>query len=441
MPKQIAWREGLFIRPQHFQQSSYAHNHEIMLRTKLSAANMWGLISLEMDDQLLSMGKLSCISAEGIFPDGTLFLTGDFVSPVSINIEKTDEGKSIYLSLPLNNEFEDNTYFEEQEEKPTRYVARTLKDVENTNIDENSKADITFTYPNIRLLKERRDGYTQIQIAKIAAVSVNNVVTLEKSYQATYLHLHKAAYILSKLNELKGIIHNRADKLVEKISTDRLKSTELRDYLILQMLNKYESKIHYYNTQENIHPGELYLELSTFISELTVFMSTQKRLMKEYTYIHQNQYDVFETLFLDIKSLLGKALESASSIIPLDKHKYGVHIGVLNDKSILRNSTFVLAITGDLDPNKLKKLLLDNLKIGTVEEIRNLVNHHLPGYKYVPLTTAPKEIPYRVNNLYFAISLKASDKENLLKSTGIALHFPETDKYNIEFVLWSIRKE
>jgi len=441
MPKHIAWREGLFIRPQHFQQSSYAQNSEMMLRTKIGGANMWGMTSLDMDDQLLSMGKVSCIAAEGLLPDGTLFSTSDFISTISIDIDKSDEGKSIYLSLPLNNEFEDNTYFEEQEAKPTRYVAKTLADIENTNMNENSKADITFAYPNLRLLKEYREGYSQIQIAKVSAVSVNNVVTLDKTYKPTYLHLNKAVHLLSKLDELKGIIGHRAEKLLEKISTDRLKSTELRDYLILQLLNKYESKLHYYSTQENIHPGELYLELTSFMAELTVFMSKEKRLREAYTYMHKEQHVAFETLFFDIKTLLGQALESASNVIPLDKHKFGVHIGALQDKSILANSTFVLAITGDLEANKLKKLLMDNLKIGTVEEIRNLVNHHLPGFKYTALTTAPKEVPYRVNNLYLALTLKSSDKDNLLKSSGIALHFPDTDKYNIEFILWSIRQE
>ena len=441
MPKQVAWREGLFIRPQHFQQSSYAQNNEMMLRTKLSGSNMWGLISLNLDDQLLSMGKISCISAEGILSDGTIFTDNDFISTLSIDIDKEDEGKNIYLTLPLNNEFEDNTYFEEQEEVPTRYVAKTHSDIVNTNINEDSKADITFAYPNLKLSKDFREGYSYIQIAKIATVSANNVVTLDMSYQPTYIHLHKALQILSKLDELKGMIRYRAEKLIEKISTDRLKSTELRDYLILQLLNKYESKLHYFATQENIHPGDLYFELSSFIAELAVFMSKEKRIGKEFTYVHKEQHKSFEVLFLEIKTLLGQALESASTVVPLDKHKFGVHIAALQDKSVLVNSTFLLAISGDLEGNKLKKLLVDNLKIGTVEDIRNLVNHHLPGFGYAHLATAPKEVPYRVDNLYFAITLKNSDKANLLKSTGLALHFPDTDKYNIEFMLWSIRKD
>ena len=441
MPKQIAWREGLFIRPQHFQQSSYAQNSEMMLRTKLSGSNMWGLMSLNLDDQLLSMGKISCVSAEGILPDGTFFTDNDFISTLSIDINKEDEGKNIYLTLPLNNQFEDNTYFEEQEEVPTRYVAKTHSDVVNTNMDEDSKADITFAYPNLKLSKEAREGYSYIQIAKIATVSANNTVTLDEAYNPTYIHLHKAAHILTKLDEFKGMIRYRAEKLIEKISSDRLKSTELRDYLILQLLNKYESKLHYFATQENIHPGELYFELSSFIAELAVFMSKEKRLGREFTYVHKEQHASFEGLFLEIKTLLGQALESASTLVPLDKHKFGVHIASLQDKSVLVNSIFVLAISGDLEGNKLKKLLVDNLKIGTVEDIRNLVNHHLPGFGYAPLATAPKEVPYRVNNLYFAITLKNSDKENLVKSTGLALHFPDTDKYNIEFMLWSIRKD
>lgn len=440
MPKYIAWREGLFIRPQHFQQNNFNQLAEMMIRTSISAENRWGIISLDIDNQVLSIGKVSCVSATGIMPDGTLFTSNDFLSTLSIDIDKSDEGKYIYLSLALSHENEDNIYFEEQEEVPTRYLAKTHTGVPNTNAGEDSKADITFAYLNLKLSKELRNGYTNIPIARIATVSDNNIATLDESYEPIYLHLNKAKYILSKLDELQGVVQNRAKRLLEKISTDRLKSTELRDYLMLQLLNKYESQLHYYNTQDNVHPGDLHRILSSFIAELAVFATTNKRLDTQYTYVHKDQFDCFNIIFREIANMLGQALESASSIIPLHKHKFGVHIATLQDKSILSNSTFLLAITGDIEENRLKKLLIDNLKIGTVEEIRNLVNHHLPGFTYNPLTTAPKEIPYRVNNLYFGITLKNADKEELIKSSGIALHFPDTDKFNIEFVLWAIRK-
>jgi type VI secretion system protein ImpJ len=443
MPKNVAWREGLFIRPQHFQQTNYLRNSEMMLRTLSSGANRWGLFDLKIDDQLLSMGKFSLLSASGILPDGTIFDTQDFIETLTISVTQEDGGKAIYLALPLNYANEDNIYYEEQDPLPTRYVAKTQHDVPNTNVAEESQADIIFAYPNFKLLKEgeQLDGYSTLQIAQIASVSANNVVTLENTYIPTYLHLHQSVPLTSKLNDLQGMLRYRAEKIAEKVSGGSLQATELGDYLILQLLNRTESRLHYYATQENLHPAELYLELVSLIGELAVFMKSEKRLAEQFTYVHTKQGFCFDEVFLELKTLLSRVLESSSTLIPLDKHKYGVYIAMLRDKAILADSSFVLAVSANIDETKLKKLLLDNLKIGTVDEIRNLVNHHLPGFKVVPLSAAPREIPYRVNQSYFKISMNAEDKQKLLRASGIALHYPETQNLSIEFILWAIKNQ
>ncbi len=441
MPKNVAWREGLFLRPQHFQQHSYTINSEMMHRTVMSGSNMWGLFSLEIDERLLGLGKLSLISASGVMPDGTIFDSRDFTERLTIDIDKEDGGKEIYLSLPLNYENEDNVYFEEQEELPTRYTAKIERNVLNTNAGEDSAADITFLYPNFKLMKEEEipDGYTKITVAKIGSVSANGSVTLESGFSPTYLHLHRAEHIMSKLNELQGMLRYRAEKISEKISGISLQATELRDYLILQIINRTESRLHYYATQERLHPADLYLELSSLLGELAVFIKKERRFEEQFTYIHSEQGESFDALFLELKKLLSSVLESSSTLIPLDRHKYGIFIAMLKNRALLEDSSIVLAASANVEEERLKKLLMDNLKIGTVEEIKNLINHHLPGFKIVPLNTAPREIPYRVNQSYFRISLKESEREKLMRSSGFAMHFPEADELSLELYLWSVK--
>lgn len=442
MPKNIAWREGLFIRPQHFQQNNYAFATELMQRTIESGSNKWGLFDLKIDDQLLSMGKISIISASGILPDGTYFNSSDFPTQLTLDIDKQDNGKNIYLALPLLYRNEDNTYFEDDEFLPVRYVAKIDRDILNTNIGENSKADIAFSYHNFLLKKEgdKLDGYAVLQIASIGNVTVNNIVSLDENFKPTYTHLEKSDFLLSQLHELQGMVQYRVERLVEKLAGGSVEATELRDYLILQILNRTSSRLHYYATQEHIHPSELYLELVTCIGDLSIFMKKEKSISTHFTYIHKEQGKCFESVFMEVKKLLSLVLESKSVLIPIDKHNYGVRIALLKDKNVLKDSIFVLAISSNIDANKLKRLLLDNLKIGTVDEIRNLVNHHLPGFGIVPLTTAPREIPYKVNQSYYRITLKQEDKQKLSKTSGLALHYPETDNLGIEFLLWAIKQ-
>ena len=443
MAAHIAWREGLFIRPQHFQQEGSALDREMRQRTLVTGPNRWGLFGLDIDDQFLSMGKVSLASVSGIMPDGTVFDSRDFVQRLTIDIDKNDSGKALYLTLPLAYENEDNIYFEEQDPLPTRYVGSVHKDISNTNAGEESLADITFAHLNFSLQKEGSplEGYCTIEVARIGSISANNIVSIDEGFIPTYLHLHASEQRMSKLQDLFGMLRYRAEKIAEKLSGGNLQATELGDYLILQLLNRSESRLHYFLTQDNHHPGDLHAELSAIAGELAVFLRKEKRLASPFTYRHETQNKDLNEVFGELKNLLSQVLESKSIQVPLQVHKYGVHIASTPDKNLFARSVLILTVSSNIDGERLKRLLLDNLKIGTIEEISNLVNHHLPGFKIEPLTSAPREIPFRVDQRYFKIHLASEDKKKLLRSSGMALHYPETENLKMEFALWSIKEQ
>lgn len=76
--------------------------------------------------------------------------------------------------------------------------------------------------------------------------------------------------------------------------------------------------------------------------------------------------------------------------------------------------------------------------MGTIETIKNLVNYHLVGFKIKPLSSPPKEIPYRVNYLYFKLELDNKNKQELLKSAGFAFHL-SSKLPNVKYALWAIK--
>lgn len=441
MPKRVAWREGLFIRPQHFQQNCHSISLEFMQRWRSAGQNRWGLFEISIERSLLSTGKFVLSSVSGALPDGTIFDLKDFPKKPTLDIDTDDAGKGIYLALPLLSPDEENIYFEEGTPLPTRYKAITEKEIPNTNAGEKSFADITFAYPNFTLLKEgdKLDGYSVIEVAKIAEVTAGGAVVLDRNFNPTFLHLDGAEAIISKLNELENILRYRAEKIASKISTGSLQSAELGDYLLLQLINRTSARLHYYSTQRGLHPADLFLELSSLAAELAVFYRDDRRPGRDFTYIHERQWDSFDNLFTELIEYLNRAIESKSIQIPMERHKYGVHTAILKDKSLLNDTTLILTATSNREESRLKKLLMDNLKIGPVEEIRNLVNHHLPGFKISPLPAAPREIPYRLNQSYFAIRLTNEEREKLMRSAGIALHYPETKSLQLELSLWAIK--
>lgn len=440
MVNQIVWREGLFLRPQHFQQNDRFIEYQLNRRTIDNSLNNFGFYDIEIDKQFLNSGTFLINRAHGIMPDGTFFDISITDFNLSINLEATDSGKIIYLVLPRAIGYVDLVTIDENKSKPTRMIAKRELEVPNINVGENTSVEFLVAQHNFFLLKEEdlNDGYLKIPVARIGNVSASNMISLDNDFMTTYIHIGSSSYLMAQAKEILSIIEFRIDKLSQKLSEISIQVAQLGDYLLLQLLNKFQSKLYFYTTQYKIHPQILHLELSTLASELSVFMKKEKKLNHRFFYDHLTQKNSFHELILEIKDMLSMVLEQNSIKLDVEQRKYGIYVAKIEDKSLIASGSFVFTVSADIVQDKLKKILLDNLKIGTIETIRDLVNYHLAGYKIKALPTPPQQIPYRVNNLYFQIEFKPEDKINLNKSGGLAFHLA-SEIENMTYDLWVIK--
>ena len=105
MKNRVIWREGLFIKPQHFQQQQ--RHQDYVTESLLSAfsGHYSGFTSLVINEDILRLGRVGISEATGIMPDGTLFsLPSQDELPPPIDITPlNDTGNNIiYLALPLH---------------------------------------------------------------------------------------------------------------------------------------------------------------------------------------------------------------------------------------------------------------------------------------------------------------------------------------------------
>lgn len=440
MQNKVVWREGLFIRPQHFQQNDRYYSYELMSRTINARSNNWGLYDLIIDQDLLNIGKISIKKASGILPDGTLFEIDSQTQPLTFDVTSLHADKIVYLTLPIMISDGDEVFFENQKTLQTRYRSKTVNSIPNTNTGENSSCDLLIAQHNFKLatIDNISDSYIKIEIAKIGNISASGAVTLSEDFAPTYLHLNNSKSLLAKTEELLSMITYRATVLSQNISDSTIQSAELGHYLMLQLLNKTESKIEHLIKQEKIHPEDLFLQLLSFNAELSVFYTKERRINERIAYIHQNQFSSFVDIITQTKQMLESVLEQNSISLPVEKRKFGIHIAPIKDKKIINDSTFIFAVSADISSQKIKELLLNSLKLGTIETIKNLVNYHLVGFKLRTLSTVPKEIPYKVNYLYFSIELTEANKKELLKSSGFAFYL-SNEVPNIQYSIWAIK--
>jgi type VI secretion system protein ImpJ len=96
----VTWSEGLFLRPQLFQQQeryleSFAHKRAAPL-----SPFFWGFSSVRLDTESLSLGKLVLASASGICTDGTPFdIPGLTPPPAPLTLLPEHLEQTIHLAL------------------------------------------------------------------------------------------------------------------------------------------------------------------------------------------------------------------------------------------------------------------------------------------------------------------------------------------------------
>ena len=69
-PRKPVWTEGLFMTPQHLQQSDLYHEALLHARMHAVAKYDWGITGCQFDDRALSAGQLKLVKCHGFFPDG-----------------------------------------------------------------------------------------------------------------------------------------------------------------------------------------------------------------------------------------------------------------------------------------------------------------------------------------------------------------------------------
>ena len=208
--------------------------------------------------------------------------------------------------------------------------------------------------------------------------------------------------------------------------------------MLLQLANKHESIFNFYWQREEVHPEHLYFYMMQLLAEVATYTRDTRRWPMEASYQHDNLSVCLLPLMDGLRQSLSMVLEQHAIAITLIAQNYGVHVGHLNDKELLSHASFVLAIHADMSPDEIKQQLPKQIKISSVEQIKDLVSRGLPGVGITPLTVAPRQIPYHANFAYFQVE-KNNETWSQIEATGaLALHvggqFP-----NLRMELWAIR--
>ena len=434
----VAWTEGMFLRPQHMQQQErYLQFQHANIHSKINPLS-WGIFSVALDHTLLSLGQLRLDSIECLFADNTLaILPEQNPLPDAISIASGTTDQLVYIVVPVNKSTGLNISSDE-ENLITRYRYNDHNIVDTcVGADAMEVLQVAKLNCQLKLQSEDRAGYLSIAIARIIDVSEEGVIRLDKKFIPSCLCIENIPGLLNITREVQGMIHQRADAIAARLNQAQGTSSSIADFLMLQLLNKYQPIFEHFATVPGLHPEQLYMGLISFAGELSTFSAPDKRIATLPRYQHDNLTYIFSNCMVIINQGLSSVLEQTATELPLEKSKFGVYLAVLNDKGLLERADFVLAVKASIPHDELRQRLPAQIKIGSVESIRELVNNQLPGIGITSLPVAPRQVPYHSGYHYFQLDKSNNHWLKLNSSGGIALHlsghYPE-----LALELWAI---
>src|SRR6185503_13985838 len=132
-PRKPVLTEGLFMTPQHLQQSDLYHEALLQSRMHATLAYDWGITGVQFDERALVAGQLKLIKCHGFFPDGTAFFVGDRgedtveARPLEGAFPAAIEALDIFLAIPNPRDNNANVGLDPAKAGPAvRFVAASM---------------------------------------------------------------------------------------------------------------------------------------------------------------------------------------------------------------------------------------------------------------------------------------------------------------------------
>ncbi|TFH85868.1 type VI secretion system baseplate subunit TssK [Billgrantia azerbaijanica] len=437
----VVWSEGLFIKPQHFQQQQRSLEGLVDTRLRGLGGHLHGFLTLTLNTEYLSFGRIALSQASGVMPDGTPFrLPDDDLEPQPLEIDDASVANQVvYLGVPLATDGVAEVSWEASA-LSSRYRAtqRGVRDL-HSRVGDLADLDLARVAPRLLLEHEDRSAYACLAVARILELRPDGSLVLDEAFLPTLLNVQAAPLLQRFVGEMAGLMRERARNLAQRLSTpNQTGVADVTDFMLLEALNRAQPRFQHLARLGHLHPERLYASMLEICCELTTF-TAESRLPPEFpAYDHDRPEAAFRPLMQSLRQSLSTVLEPRAMAIQLQSRRYGLKVATLADRSLLDDADFILAVRADLPPERLRKLFVQQTKVASVERIRDLISLQLPGIPLEPLPVAPRQLPFHAGHTYFRLGRQSEAWSMLHGASGFAFHVAG-DFPGLEMQFWAIR--
>lgn len=439
--RRVAWREGLFLRPQHFQQMDRAAAAALRARADGLRPYPWGLIELVINEDLAALGKFAIVRASGTLPDGTAFSIPDELPPPD-PIDVPEDARDVIVSLTLPAAQIGAVEFAESDRASgeARYLVDENEVVDGFS-DERTSEPIELARPNLRfgITRDQTYGRVCLGLARIREVQSKRVM-LDERYIPPTQDIVAARRLKGGLVDIAGRVEQRADELALRAveATDGGSET-FASFLLLQALNRWLQVLRHLDSLPSVHPERLFEALAALAGEMATLVKPDRKPPPLAAYDHENPQICFDPLFDLLQSMLSAVFDRSAVQLPLEQAGPGAWVSTIVDRNLYQHGYFYLAVNAAASIEDIRKGFPPIAKLGAVEKMRAIVDSALPGVPLRHTPTPPPQLRVLPGFVYFELDRSVPDWRDFATATALGLHVAgEWPQLKLE--LWCVKK-
>ncbi|KPF63525.1 type VI secretion system baseplate subunit TssK [Porphyrobacter sp. AAP60] len=438
----VAWREGMFLRPQHFQAQDRFVESYVAARHDWALPFSWGVAELEIDHALAELGQFAIRKARGIMPDGTPFaIPADMPAPQPLAISPQTRDAVIYLTLPPRVSGAVEFMDKESGSLDARFLVAQQTIGDNFSTERTSE-DIELGTANLRygVTPDETEGRLLLGLARIREVAGKKLV-FDDRYIAPTLDL-KACRLRAGLSDLIG----RADQMVSELALRAAETTDggqdtYKAFLLLQALNRWVAILGHLAHMPAIHPERVFENLRAMAGEVSTLTRKERRPPELPLYDHENLQGCFDPLIDLLQLLLSGVIERSVEPLPLVARGPGQFMHVIKNRTLLRQSYIYLAVSDKTKAMEdIRKRFPAVCKIGPNTKMPTLVASALPGITLRHTTTPPSQLHVLPGFVYFELDRGSPDWPEVYDAAALGL-FVSDDWPELKLELWAVKQK
>ncbi|MYM70427.1 type VI secretion system baseplate subunit TssK [Pseudoduganella sp. FT55W] len=433
MSSKILWGEGLFLRPQHFQQQDRYHEQRLHQSVLALHPYAWGVNQLQVDRDALANHSLRVLELSLRFQDGEFYdAPGADDLPDAVDLAQLPQSQqtvTYYAALPAFKPFGGN--FGDAANSSSSSAVRYLQHNQDTPdlYTHAAPAQLSYLKKTLRLVAEfePRDSYTHFPLLRLRRAATGGF-ELDASFVPPSLSVRSAPLLFLQLRRLLDALQAKVSALYghhrePSKHVIEFRSGDMSSFWLLHTASSAFASLTHYFQHPALHPERLYEQLLGLAGALMTF-SKSWTLADLPPYSHSDPGPGFATLHQIIRELLDTVISSRYFAIALREVKPSYHHGMLDSGKIDDKTTFYIAVSAAMPASELVDVVPLRFKVGAPDDVDKFVLSAMPGVRLQHAPQVPAAVPVRPDALYFSIEAKGQMYERMLQAQSISIYVP-----------------